>query len=89
MNRYLEDTLYYLKRAIRTVRAGVREQLAPAEGRIRTLAGREREPEPGRTEAARSELATLPGQARGEARAVVAEARETVDEYRERGARSQ
>ncbi|QLH84701.1 DUF7553 family protein [Halosimplex pelagicum] len=82
MNRHFEDTLYYLKRAGQTARKGVREELAPVEERVRTLVGREREPEPGRAEAVRSELATVPERARDEAGRVVAEARETVGEYR-------
>ncbi|ELZ26343.1 hypothetical protein C475_09142 [Halosimplex carlsbadense 2-9-1] len=82
MNRHFEDSLYYLKRAVRTARTGVREELAPVEDRVRALVGREREPEPGRIEAVRSELETIPERVRGEAGAVVAEARETVGEYR-------
>jgi len=89
MNRHFEDTLYYLKRASETARNGVSEEAAPVEERVRTLVGREREPEPGRVEAARSKVETVSERARDEVGAVVAEARESVGEYRGREARSQ
>ncbi|WP_415378512.1 hypothetical protein [Halosimplex sp. TS25] len=48
MNRHFEDTLYYLKRAVRAASKGVTEEVAPAEAKVRELTGREKEPEPGR-----------------------------------------
>ncbi|WP_436906930.1 DUF7553 family protein [Halosimplex marinum] len=89
MNRHFEDTLYYLKRAGQTARSGVREEFAAVADRARELTGREREPEPGRIESVRTELEAVPERARDEVGTAVAEARETVGEYRDGGARSQ
>jgi len=89
MNRQFRDTRYYLKRAAETARMGVREELAPVEERVRRRLGRERDPEPGRVEAVRSELASVPERVRGEAREAVVGARAAVGEYRGRGSRSQ
>ncbi|WP_459194626.1 DUF7553 family protein [Halosimplex sp. J119] len=77
MNRHFEDTLYYLKRAVRAARKGVTEEVAPAEKKVRELTGRAEEPEPRRVETAREKLA-------GRVRGAVREVRATVGSYRGR-----
>ena len=56
MNRYFEDTLYYLKRAGKTAKKGVSEEIEPVEQTVRSLAGREKEPEPSRLDRVRERL---------------------------------
>lgn len=84
MNRHFEDTLYYLKRAGETAKKGLRQELEPAESRVRALIGREREPEPSRLEKVRAELKEAERKAEGEAKDAIGNARETLDEYRGR-----
>lgn len=82
MNRHFEDTVYYLKRAGETAREGISEEVGPVERRMRELTGREKEPEPSRVETIRAELEALGERAEGEARAALADARESLAEYR-------
>jgi len=89
MNRQFRDTQYYLKRAAETARNGVREEVASVVGRVRRRLGRERDPEPGRVETIRSELAAVPERVREEASEAVEGARDAVREYRGRGSRPQ
>ena len=81
MNRHFEDTLYYLKRAGKTAKRGVTEEIEPVETKVRELTGQETEsePEPGRVEAARQ-------RAVWEAKRAVRGVRETVRKYRGRRA---
>lgn len=50
MNRYFADTLYYLKRAVKTAKRGVTEEVEPVERKVRSMTGREQEKEPTRRE---------------------------------------
>ncbi|QPV62058.1 hypothetical protein I7X12_15070 [Halosimplex litoreum] len=81
MDRYFEHSRYYLERAVRTARTGVREEVASVGKRVRSLVGREREPEPGRFETVRSKFETVSARVRDETVAVVAETRESVVDY--------
>ncbi len=83
MNKYFEDTRYYLKRAVETAGKGVKEELEPIEAKVRELTGREEEPEPGRFEAIRADLEELEKKAEGEAREAIADARERLNDYRQ------
>jgi hypothetical protein len=87
--RHFEDSRYQLKRAVQAALKGVREEVAAVGKRVRSLVGREREPEPGRVEAARSKLETVSTRVRDETEAVVGGARESVDGYRGGDVRSQ
>jgi chaperonin cofactor prefoldin len=63
MNKHFRDTRYYLKRAGETAKKGLSEELEPIEQRVKKLAGKEDEPEPGRLEELRAELKELQGRA--------------------------
>ncbi|WP_018259184.1 DUF7553 family protein [Halomicrobium katesii] len=78
MDRHVEDTRYYRKRAGTTAKNGVTAELEPAVRRVRDLTGREAEPEPGRLESARADLAAM----RERAEAAVEAARERIGSYR-------
>lgn len=83
MNRYFEDTRYYLKRAGETAKKGVEEELEPIEQRFRELTGKENdEPEPSRLDKIREDLKDLEERAEGEAREAIGNARVRIREYR-------
>jgi len=48
MNKHFHDSLYYLRRAAEHAQLGVMEQTDEVSDRVRSLLGRERDPEPGR-----------------------------------------
>lgn len=75
MNRHFEDTRYYLTRAVETACKGVTEELEPLRDRFEERG--EDEPEPGRVDQLRADLADLQERAEGEAR-------ERLGSYRER-----
>ncbi|WP_181691273.1 hypothetical protein [Natronomonas sp. LN261] len=83
MNKHFEDAKYYLKRAGETAKAGVSEELEPIRERVNDLIDREEaEPEPGRFEEVRTELAELQEKAEGDTREAIADARERIETYR-------
>ncbi len=84
MNRYFEDTQYYLKRAGETAAKGVKEELEPIEDRFRELTGRDDEPESSRLDKIREDLETLEDRAEGEARDAIETARNQLKVYRDR-----
>jgi len=83
MNKHFEDTRYYLKRAGETAKRGISEELEPVRERVEELTGDEEEPEPGRVEKIREELADIQERAEGEAKEAIGEARERLDSIRE------
>jgi len=83
MNRHFEDTRYYVKRAGETAKKGIAEELEPVEQRVKALAGRDEEPEPGRLEALREDLKDVQERAEGEAKEAIGDAREKLEAYRE------
>ena len=87
MNRHFEDTRYYVKRAGETAKKGISEELEPVEKRVKKLAGKEEEPEPGRLEELRADLKELQGRAEGEAKDAIGSAREKLETVREQRAR--
>lgn len=84
MNRYFEDTQYYLKRAGETAAKGIKEELEPVEERFRDLTGRDEEPEPSRIDRIRDDLEDLEERAEGEAREAIESARNRLKEYRDK-----
>jgi hypothetical protein len=82
MNKHFEDAAYYLKRAGEHAKAGLTEELAPLERRIREFTGREEEPTPSRLEKVQAELADIERRAEGETKKAVADARKRLSEYR-------
>jgi len=84
MNKHFEDAVYYLGRAGEHVKAGVLEELEPAEHRLRELTGREIEEESpdGRIDRIRAELRAVERRAEGESKRAVRSARERLGEYR-------
>ncbi|KOX95680.1 MULTISPECIES: hypothetical protein [Halorubrum] len=84
MSKHFEDARYYLGRAADHAKAGVKEELAPVEERVKELVGREddEEPEPSRLDKLQADLKELEERAEGEAREAVASARKRVAEYR-------
>jgi hypothetical protein len=78
MNKHFTDARYYLRRAGEHLAAGLREELAPVEAKLRALTGREPDPEPSRVESIREDLVDLERRAEGEARAAIADARERI-----------
>jgi chaperonin cofactor prefoldin len=87
MNKHFEDTRYYVKRAGETAKKGISEELEPVEQRVKKLAGKEEEPEPGRLEELRADLKELQGRAEGEAKEAIGKAREKMETVRERRAK--
>ena len=82
VNKHFEDARYYLKRAGETAKAGVAEEVSAVEERFRDLTGRDEEPEDGRLEDIKAELAELQERAEGEANEAIEDARERIEEYR-------
>ena len=84
MNRYFEDTKYYLKRAAETAKQGVAEEIEPLQERVQDLVGEEEaEPEPSRVEQLREDLTDLQERAEGEAKEAIGQARDRLDQFRE------
>jgi hypothetical protein len=86
MNKHFEDTRYYLKRAGKTAKKGVSEELEPIESRVKKLTGKEAQPEPSRLEEVRGDLKELQERAEGEAKEAIANAREKLETVRQNGA---
>jgi hypothetical protein len=78
MNKYFEDTRYYLKRAGETAKKGISEELDPLQDRVAELTGGEEEPEPGRLEELKTDLKELQGRAEGEAAQAIGDARKRL-----------
>ncbi|EJN59220.1 DUF7553 family protein [Halogranum rubrum] len=78
MNRHFSDAWYYQKRAASHLRAGLAEELAPVENRVRRAAGRERSPEPKRLEKVQHELR----RAEGRGKHALKGAKGRIDDYR-------
>jgi len=85
MNRHFEDTVYYVKRAGKTAKDGISEELEPIQERVQSLRGEE-EPEPTRVEQLREDLHDLQERAEGEAREALETAREKLGRVREQPA---
>ena len=84
MNKHFEDTKYYLKRAAKTAKAGVAEQIEPIQERVNDLIDRgDEEPEPGRLDELREDIRELQEKAEGETREALEKARAKIDELRE------
>lgn len=82
MNKHFEDSRYYLGRAVETAFRGVREELEPVERRVRSMTGREKEPETGRFHAVQADLLELERRAEGEAREAIGTARRQIPGFR-------
>lgn len=91
MSKHFEDARYYLGRAAEHAKAGVKEELAPVEERVKDLIGTEEdeEPEPSRLDQIQADLKRLEERAEGEAREAVTSARQRVKEYRGHDAASE
>ena len=83
MNKHFEDARYYIKRAGETAKAGLAEELAPIEAKIKELTGRDEEPEPSRFDEIREELREMQARAEGETREAIEKTRERIDDYRD------
>jgi hypothetical protein len=83
MNKHFEDARYYLGRAVEHAAEGLKEELEPAEDRVRELVGREKAPEPSRVEKIQSDLTALEKRAEGQSKQAIADAREQLRKYRE------
>jgi hypothetical protein len=83
MNRHFDDVQYYLQQAGEHAKAGIEEELAPVEAKVRKLTGMEDEPEPSRLEQLQDDLDALAERAEGTAEAAIEDAREQVRAYRE------
>ncbi len=82
MNKHFKDTRYYLKRAGETAKRGIAEELEPVQERVQELVGDEEEPDPGRIEQVRADLAEIGERAEGEAKEAIEDARARLDQYR-------
>ena len=82
MNKHYHDSAYYLKRAGEHAVRGLRETVQPVFDRVRSLAGREPEPEVGRVDAVLENVREIEYRARDEAHEVAADARTKLDQYR-------
>ncbi|PSP17933.1 hypothetical protein BRC62_04035 [Halobacteriales archaeon QH_10_67_13] len=82
MNKHFKDTRYYLKRAGETAKRGIAEELEPVQERVQKLVGEEEEPDPGRIEQVRADLAEIGERAEGEAKEAIEDARARLDQYR-------
>jgi len=86
MNKHFEDTVYYIKRAGETAKKGISEELEPVQERVSEIVGEDEEPEPGRVEKIREDLVDLQERAEGEAKEAIGQAREKLDEVRQKPA---
>lgn len=82
MNRHFEDTRYYLKRAVTTAKNGVAAELEPVQERVERLRGEDEEPDNGRVEEIRADLAEIQQRAEGDARDAISTARERLGRIR-------
>ncbi|WP_135662420.1 DUF7553 family protein [Halorhabdus rudnickae] len=82
MNKHFEDARYYLKRAGKTAKKGVSEELEVVMERFDEMTGNEKEPEPSRLDAVKADLTELQDNAEGEAKEATADAREKMEDYR-------
>lgn len=80
MNKHFDDSRYYLSRAAEHARLGVSESLETPVSRVRTLLGRDAEPdaEPGRVESVREDVTALEQRAQTRARGAIGSVRERV-----------
>ena len=79
MNKHFEDAWYYLRRAGNHLGAGLREELAPVEQRVRAWTGRDVESEPSRGERVRENVREVERKAQRRARGAVQGARERME----------
>jgi len=79
MNKHFEDAWYYLRRAWTHLTAGVREELAPAERRVRRWVGRETAPEPSRGEKVRRNVREVEQKAQERAKSTVRDVQERIE----------
>ena len=82
MNNHFEDSRYHLARAAEHAKWGVMTELERAKTRVRTMAGRE--PEPNRLQRVRAAVAARVKVATARAREVLEEARNVVSGSRDR-----
>ncbi|MCU4975747.1 hypothetical protein OB955_23990 [Halobacteria archaeon AArc-m2/3/4] len=86
MNKHFEDARYYLLRAGHHVKLGLEESLEPVETKVRSLTGRELEPEPesepSRVETLLEEAKSVERKAESEARETIGGARQKLESYR-------
>lgn len=82
MNKHFEDSQYYLRRSIETAARGVRAELEPVEERVRSMIGREQEPEQGRLQSVQEDLRDIETRVEGEAREAIESAREQISGFR-------
>lgn len=84
MNKHFDDSRYYLSRAAEHARLGLTESLEPLATRVRTLLGRETEPEPesGRFDGVRQDVTALEGRAETRARGALGSVRDRVGRAR-------
>ncbi|RBI63989.1 hypothetical protein DMJ13_05660 [halophilic archaeon] len=79
MNKHFEDAWYYMRRAGTHLGAGLREELAPVERRVRAWTGRDVEPEPSRSERVRENVREVERKAQRRAKGAVRDARERIE----------
>ncbi|PGF18424.1 hypothetical protein CP556_18470 [Natrinema sp. CBA1119] len=82
MNKHFHDSLYYLRRAAEHARLGVMEQMDGVTDRVRSLLGRERDPEPGRIDRVREDVTDLERRAETRVFAALDSARDRVGRSR-------
>ena len=84
MNKHFHDSAYYLQRAGEHAKLGVVETFDPVLERVRSLLGRdsEPEPEPGRVETVLVNVREVETRAKDEARVVAGGARAKFGQYR-------
>jgi hypothetical protein len=78
MNKHFRDAWYYLRRAGNHLSLGVREELRPAEDRVRELTGREPAPTPTTKEQVRRNVRDAERRAERRARGAIGDARERI-----------
>lgn len=84
MNKHFEDAQYYLKRAGETAAKGITQEVSGIRERFQVLVGGDEEPESGRLDEFRADLDELIEKAEGQTRERLEDARERIDEYRDR-----
>ncbi|QLK26374.1 hypothetical protein HYG81_01780 [Natrinema zhouii] len=78
MNKHFHDSLYYLRRAAEHARLGVTEQTTQYTDQVRSVLGREHEPEPGRVDRVREDVTALERRAETKLFGAVDSARDRV-----------
>ncbi|WP_435333446.1 DUF7553 family protein [Haloarchaeobius sp. TZWWS8] len=86
MNKNFEDAYYYLKRAAKHAKVGVKEEFAVVKAKVNQLRGKEVEPEPARLDRVKKDLKVFEKKAGGKVKENATVAKRRISDYRKQKA---